>query len=77
MITPTTSPPKSAPRLLRQIVEQSQGLPSIARELVKRVAARGDLSLNAIRREDLHGAKPLDMTPGPSDCRNYLPLAGG
>ena len=55
---------KERPRLLRQIVEQSQGLPSIARELVKRVAARGDLSLNAIRREDLHGAKPLDMTPG-------------
>ena len=55
---------RERPRLLRQIVEQSQGLPSITRELVKRAAARGDLSLQAVRREDLHGAKPLDMTPG-------------
>lgn len=51
-------------KLIRQIVEQSQGVPAIARELVKRAAARGDLSLQAVRREDLHGAKPLDMTPG-------------
>ena len=57
-------PARERPRLLRQIVEQSQGLPSIARELVKRAAARGDLSIGAVRREDLHGAKPLDMTPG-------------
>ena len=55
---------RERPRLLRQIVEQSQGLPSIMRELVKRAAARGDLSIGAVRREDLHGAKPLDMTPG-------------
>jgi hypothetical protein len=56
--------PKERPRLVRQIVEQSQGLPSITRELVKRAAAHGDLNAQAIRREDLHGAKPLDMTPG-------------
>ena len=55
---------KERPRLARQIAEQSQGLPRITRELVKRVAARGELSTNAVRREDLHGAKPLDMTPG-------------
>ena len=55
---------RERPRLLRQIAEQSQGLPRITRELVKRVAARGELSTNAVRREDLHGAKPLDMTPG-------------
>ena len=53
---------RERPRLLRQIVEQSDGMPSIARELVKRAAARGDLSLSAVRREDLHGAKPLDLT---------------
>lgn len=55
---------KERPRLTRQIAEQSQGLPRITRELVKRVAARGELSTDAVRREDLHGAKPLDMTPG-------------
>lgn len=55
---------RERPRLVRQIVEQAQGVPAIARELVKRAAARGDLSLSAVRREDLHGAKPLDMTPG-------------
>ena len=55
---------RERPRLLRQIVEQSNGMPSIARELVKRAAARGDMSIGAVRREDLHGAKPLDMTPG-------------
>ena len=59
---------RERPRLLRQIAEQSQGLPRITRELVKRVAARGELSTNAVRREDLHGAKPLDMTPGLLVC---------
>lgn len=56
--------PRERPRLVRQIVEQSQGLPSITRELVKRAAAHGDLNAQGVRREDLHGAKPLDMTPG-------------
>lgn len=54
---------RERPRLVRQIVEQSQGAPAIARELVKRIAARGDLSLSAVRRENLHGSTPLDMTP--------------
>ncbi len=55
---------RERPRLLRQIVEQSQGLPSVTRELVKRTAARGDLTMRAVQREELHGARTVDMTPG-------------
>lgn len=50
-------------RLVRQLVEQGQGLPLVLRELVKRGAARGDLSARGVHREELHGHKTIDLTP--------------
>lgn len=52
-------------RLVRHLVEESQGLPAIVHELIKRGRARGDLSLASLRREsDVNGHKTIDMTPG-------------
>ncbi len=52
-------------RLVRHLVEESQGLPSVVHELVKRGVARGDLSLPSLRRESgINGFKTIDMTPG-------------
>lgn len=50
-------------RLVRQLVEQGQGLPFVLRELVKRGAARGDLSARGVNQEGLHGHKTIDLTP--------------
>lgn len=52
-------------RLVRHLVEESQGLPAVVHELIKRGVARGDLSLASLRREsEVNGFKTLDMTPG-------------
>lgn len=52
-------------RLIRHIVEESQGLPAVVHELIKRGVARGDLSLASLRREQgINGFKTVDMTPG-------------
>lgn len=51
-------------RVLRQLVESSQGLPSIIHETVKRAVGRGDLSLRSVRKEEMSGHKTIDMTPG-------------
>ena len=51
-------------RVLRQLVESSQGLPSIIHETVKRAVGRGELSLQAVRKEEISGHKTIDMTPG-------------
>lgn len=49
--------------LHRQIVEQAQGVPAVAMELVKRAAARGQLNTRAVAGEDMSGARTVDMTP--------------
>ena len=54
---------RERPRLVRQLVEQGQGVPLVLRELVKRAASRGDLSARAVGREELHGHKTVDLTP--------------
>jgi hypothetical protein len=52
-------------RVVRHLVEESQGLPAVVQELIKRGVARGDLSLRALRREQgINGFKTVDMTPG-------------
>ncbi len=51
-------------RVLRQLVESSQGLPSIIHETVKRAVGRGDLSLKSVRKEEMSGHRTIDMTPG-------------
>ena len=52
-------------RLVRHLVEESQGLPAVVHELIKRAKARGDLSLSSLRRDqDVNGHKTVDMTPG-------------
>ncbi len=52
-------------RLVRHLVEESQGLPAVVHELIKRGVARGDLSLRSLRREQgINGFKTVDMTPG-------------
>lgn len=51
-------------RLMRQLIEQAQGMPSILQELVKRSARRGDMSATSMRKESLSGHKQVDMTPG-------------
>lgn len=52
-------------RLVRHLVEESQGLPAVVHELIKRAKAKGDLSLRSLRREqDINGHKTIDMTPG-------------
>ena len=52
-------------RLVRHLVEESQGLPAVVHELIKRAKARGDLSLQSLRRDgDVNGHKTVDMTPG-------------
>ncbi len=51
-------------RVLRQLVESSQGLPSIIHETVKRAVGRGDLSLQSVRKEEMSGHRTVDMTPG-------------
>lgn len=51
-------------RVLRQLVESSQGLPSIIHATVKRAVGRGELSLQSVRKEEISGHKTVDMTPG-------------
>lgn len=55
--------PKERARLLRHLVEEAQGLPAVLHELVKRATARGDLSLRAIRGEEINGHQTIDLTP--------------
>lgn len=50
-------------KLSRQLLEQAQGLPSVLYELVKRAAGRGEMSVKALRRENLSGHREIDMTP--------------
>jgi len=60
---------RERPSLLRYVVEQAQGLPLVAHELVARAARRGDVSLRGVRGagvrgEGVHGLSTVDMTPG-------------
>ncbi len=65
-------------RLIRHIVEESQGLPSVVHELIKRGVARGDLSLASLRREQgINGFKTVDMTPGFALALALLMMARG
>lgn len=57
-------PDKERGRLMRQLIEQAQGMPSILQELVKRSARRGEMSAKGLRKEALSGHKEIDMTPG-------------
>lgn len=57
-------PQSERKRLVRHLVEQAQGMPNIARELVKRAASRGELSVSSVRRESMSGHREIDMTPG-------------
>ena len=56
-------PARERDKLLRQLLEQAQGLPSVIYELVKRAAGRGDMTVGAMRRENLSGHREIDMTP--------------
>ena len=49
--------------LIRHLVEESQGLPSVSHELVGRAAKKGDLSIRALRDEPINGHRTIDMTP--------------
>ena len=65
LLEPHPVRPSEKARLVRHLVEESQGLPSVVHELVKRGVARGDLSLPSLRRESgINGFKTIDMTPG-------------
>ncbi len=65
-------------RLVRHLVEESQGLPAVVHELIKRAKARGDLSLASLRREqDINGHKTVDMTPGFALLLALLMMARG
>ena len=65
-------------RLIRHIVEESQGLPAVVHELIKRGVARGDLSLASLRREQgINGFKTVDMTPGFALALALLMMARG
>ncbi len=65
-------------RLVRHIVEESQGLPAVVHELIKRGVARGDLSLASLRREQgINGFKTVDMTPGFALALALLMMARG
>jgi len=65
-------------RLIRHLVEESQGLPAVAHELIKRGVARGDLSLRSLRRDgEINGHKTVDMTPGFALAMALLMMARG
>lgn len=65
-------------RLIRHLVEESQGLPAVVHELIKRGLARGDLSLASLRREQgVNGFKTVDMTPGFALALALLMMARG
>lgn len=51
-------------RVTRHLIEQSQGVPAVAIELVKRAVKKGDISMYALVGEELSGHKEIDMTPG-------------
>lgn len=55
---------KARAGILRHVSEAANGLPSIAVQLVTRAKKRGDMTLLGIRRDDLSGARYVDMTPG-------------
>ena len=51
----------------RFLIEQSQGVPAVAIELVRRAVKKGDLSMHVLRGEgasELDGHRQIDMTPG-------------
>lgn len=56
-------PSREIARLQTHLIEEAQGLPSVLHELVKRAVKRGDLSLQGVRREAMHGHKTVDLTP--------------
>ncbi len=65
-------------RLVRHLVEESQGLPAVVHELIKRGVAKGDLSLAVLRREnEVNGHKTVDMTPGFALLMAMLMMARG
>ena len=51
-------------RVTRHLIEQSQGVPAVAVELVKRAVKKGDISMHALSGEELSGHREIDMTPG-------------
>ena len=50
--------------ITRFLIEQSQGVPAVMIELVRRAVKKGDLSLRVLRGEELDGHRQVDMTPG-------------
>ncbi len=65
-------------RLVRHLVEESQGLPAVVHELIKRGVARGDLSLRSLRRDgEINGHKTVDMTPIFALLMMFLMMARG
>ena len=53
--------------ITRFLIEQSQGVPAVMIELVRRAVKKGDLSLRGLRGQDgaeLDGHRQVDMTPG-------------
>jgi hypothetical protein len=56
--------PREVAALRRHILEQAQGVPAVAHELVTRARRRGEISLREVRKEaDLHAHRTVDMTP--------------
>ncbi len=56
-------PSREIARLQTHLIEEAQGLPSVLHELVKRAVRKGDLSLQGVRKEAMHGHKTVDLTP--------------
>ena len=56
-------PTPEVARLKTHLVEEAQGLPSVLHELVNRAVKKGDLSLQTVRQEPIHGHKTVDLTP--------------
>ena len=53
--------------ITRFLIEQSQGVPAVMIELVRRAVKKGELSLRVLRGEgeaELDGHRQIDMTPG-------------
>lgn len=56
-------PTREIARLQTHLIEEAQGLPSVLHELVRRAVKKGDLSLQGVRGEAMHGHRVVDLTP--------------
>lgn len=67
LLQPHAIPSRDRASITRFLIEQSQGVPAVMIELVKRAAKKGELSLRCLRGEggaELDGHRQIDMTPG-------------